>query len=88
MIDMINLDTKDCNYIPSLKLFSRAWNFKFPERIYLKSQWTNSCLEFNPVSYDDPKYDSDGWDGEAMVYRATSSDPKKRELTLSLYHSM
>jgi hypothetical protein len=87
MIDQINLDSKDCEYFPTFKGFGRAWNFKFPQRIYLKSQWTGETLEFNPVTVDDPKFDQDGWDGEQMIYRAVSSDPKKRELTLSLYHN-
>ena len=48
MIDQINLDSKDCEYFPIFKGFGRAWNFKFPQRIYLKSQWTGETLEFNP----------------------------------------
>lgn len=86
MIDQVKMNSEDCEYFPKLNGFVRVWNHKFPQKIYLKSQWTGKTLEFNPLTYDDPKFDQDGWDGEQMIYRAVSSDPKKRELTLSLYH--
>jgi len=86
VIDQIKMNSEDCEYFPKLNGFVRVWNHKFPQKIYLKSQWTGKTLEFNPLTYDDPKFDQDGWDGEQMIYRAVSSDPKKRELTLSLYH--
>jgi len=86
VIDQVKMNSEDCEYFPKLNGFVRVWNHKFPQKIYLKSQWTGKTLEFNPLTYDDPKFDQDGWDGEQMIYRAVSSDPKKRELTLSLYH--
>jgi hypothetical protein len=78
--DVFEYDAKD-------KMLKRAFNYKFPDSVFVTSSRTKNTVEFLPVSYGDDLYDEDGWDGEQMVYRAVSPDPKIREVSLVLYHS-
>ena len=78
--DVFEYDTKD-------KMLKRAFNYKFPDSVFVTSSRTKNTVKFLPVSYGDDLFDEDGWDGEQMVYRAVSSDPKIREVSLVLYHS-
>lgn len=74
-------------YDPKRKMLKRAFGFKFPDSVFVTSSRTKKTVEFLPVTYGDDLFDEDGWDGEQMVYRAVSSDPKVREVSLVLYHS-
>ena len=50
-----------------LKLASEY--FGMPQRFAVKSHHTGRVMEFIPVSYGDPLFDEDGWDGEQQIYR-------------------
>ena len=83
----MNLSSDVFEYDAKRKMLKRAFNYKFPDSVFVTSSRTKNTVEFLPVTYGDDLYDEDGWDGEQMVYRAVSSDPKIREISLVFYHS-
>lgn len=85
--DAMSFNTSVFDYDSKRRCFSRGFNFKFPSSVFLTSHKTHRTIEFIPVGIDDPLFDSDGWDGEQQIYRASSSCPKERSITLVLYHS-
>lgn len=53
-----------------------------PREFVVKSHVTGKEVKFIPVTYGDPLYDEDGWDGEMSIYRPVIDLPNVDHLVI------
>lgn len=77
---------KFCEYDKQRKVLKLASEFfGMPREFYVESHHTGRKIKFVPVTYDDPLFDEDGWDGEQQIYRPLHPVPNVDHMVI--YHA-
>ena len=80
---MLNLDLRNFKWQKKLNQIIMEWPSAFPSSVCVLSD-TGVTRVYNHLDLADPRFDSDHWDGEQMVYR--TKEPTNYAEYLILYH--
>lgn len=67
-----------------ISVVSEFFSGSFPKTVTIESERTGVQMTFVPVQPGDYFFDEDSWDGEQMIYKPTTQNPKVNRLIV--YH--